>query len=81
MPFVIASVTAPQEVLRARVAARAAQGGGASEATLAVLEAQIAARDALTADELGCAVTAELGYDGAASTRALCDALAQRLQR
>jgi hypothetical protein len=46
-----------------------------------VLEAQIAARDALTADELGCAVTAELGYDGAASTRALCDALAQRLQR
>ena len=81
VPFVIASVTAPHDVLRARVAARAAQGGGASEATLAVLEAQIAARDALTADELGCAVTAELGYDGAASTRALCDALAQRLQR
>ncbi len=81
VPFVIANVTAPHDVLRARVAARAAQGGDASEATLAVLEAQISARDALTADEIGCAVTTEPGCDAAASARALCDALAQRLQR
>lgn len=81
VPFAIASLTVPHDVLRARIAARAAQGADASEATLAVLEAQIAARDELTADELGCAVTAELGCDAAAGARALCDALARRLQR
>ena len=77
VPFVIANFTAPNDVLRARVAARAAQGGDASEATLAVLEAQIAARDALTPDELGCTVTADFGCDADASARAL----GQRLKR
>ena len=81
VPFVIAIVTAPHDVLRARVAARAAQGGDASEADLEVLETQIAAHEALTADELSLAVTADIPGDSAASARALCDALAQRLQR
>ena len=81
VPFVIASVTAPHDVLRARVAARAAQGGDASEAELAVLETQIATHEALTADELSDTVTADDHGDIAASARALCDALTQRLQR
>ena len=80
VPFVIASVTAPHDVLRARVAARAAQGGNASEADLAVLETQIATHEMLTADELSLAVTADARGDPAASARALCDALTRRLQ-
>jgi len=81
VPFMIASFTAPPEVLRARVAARAAQGGDASEAELAVLETQIATHEALTADELGLAVEADVRGDPAAGARALCDALTQRLKR
>ncbi len=81
VPFMIANFTAPPEVLRARVAARAAQGGDASEAELAVLEAQIATHEALTADELGVAVAADVRGDPAAGARALCDALTHRLKR
>ena len=81
VPFVIASLPAPPDVLRARVAARAAQGGDASEAELAVLEAQIATHEALTADELSDAVTVDVCGDPAASSRALCDSLAQLLLR
>ena len=81
VPFVIASLPAPHDVLRARVATRTAQGGDASEAELAVLDAQIATHEALTADELSLAVTADVRGDLAASARALGDALTQRLQR
>ena len=81
VPFLIASLPTPPEVLRARVAARAAQGGDASEADLAVLDAQIATREALTAGELSLAITARVCGDPAASARELCDALTQRLQR
>ena len=81
VPFVIASRSTPPDVLRARVAARAAQGGDASEAGLAVLDAQFATPEPLTADERGFAVTVDVSDDPAASANALCDALAQRLQR
>ncbi|MBI4191983.1 MAG: AAA family ATPase [Betaproteobacteria bacterium] len=81
VPFVIASFSAPPERLRVRVAERAAQGGDASEATLAVLESQIATHEPLTADELDYAVTVDACRDAAASARALNDELAQRLRQ
>jgi len=81
VPFVIASLPAPHDELRARVAARGAQGGDASEADLAVLETQIATHETLTADELSLALTADVRGDPAMSARALGDALAQRLKR
>jgi predicted kinase len=41
--FVLVDVAAPEPVLRARIAARAAAGADASDADLAVLDAQLAA--------------------------------------
>ena len=79
VPFVIISANAPQDVLRARLADRAANGGEASEATLAVLETQIASREPLNADELVDAVAVDASADVAAGTRALVSALRQRL--
>jgi hypothetical protein len=81
VPFAIVNVAAPHEALRARVAARAAHGGDASEATLAVLENQVATCEPLSAEELDYAVTADTRRDAAASARALCDGLAQRLRQ
>ena len=52
VPFVIADCTAPEAVLRERVAQRLTRGGDASEATLAVLERQLATDEPLTAEEL-----------------------------
>ncbi len=52
IPFVIVNVTAPEPMLRARIAARAAAGGDPSEASQAVLTRQLARADVLTADEL-----------------------------
>ena len=77
VPFAIVNVTAAHDALRARVAARAARGDDASEATVAVLEAQIANCDALTAEEIGYAVTAT-GEPAAAALK-LCDRLVQRM--
>ncbi|MBN8442454.1 MAG: AAA family ATPase [Thauera sp.] len=57
VPFVILAFDAPEATLRARVAARAAQGGDASEADVAVLEMQLAQREALASDEKTVAVT------------------------
>ena len=79
VPFAIADFPAAPEVLRARVAARAAQGGDASEAELAVLETQLATCEALSADELGLAITADIGVDPATGALALGNALGQRL--
>ncbi|MEK7876199.1 MAG: AAA family ATPase [Pseudomonadota bacterium] len=81
VPFVIATLRAPHDVLRARVAARAAHGGDASEAELVVLETQLATHEALTADELSLAVAADVCGDSVAGARTLYDALAQRLQQ
>jgi aminoglycoside phosphotransferase family enzyme/predicted kinase len=56
-PFVILNFRVPLAVLRTRVAARHARADDASEADLAVLERQIAAREPLTPAEMGAAVT------------------------
>jgi aminoglycoside phosphotransferase family enzyme/predicted kinase len=45
MPFTIVSFEAPEGVLRRRIAQRAARGGDASEADLAVLEFQLRVRE------------------------------------
>jgi aminoglycoside phosphotransferase family enzyme/predicted kinase len=79
VPFAIVNVTATPAALRARVSARAARGGDASEATLKVLEAQIENCEALTVGEMRHAVLATSGT--AAAERALCDELAQRLRQ
>ncbi len=50
-PCVVLAFEAPPEVLRARVRERAARGGDASEADLAVLEAQLATREPPGPDE------------------------------
>ncbi len=50
--FAILDFRAPEATLRARVAARSAAGGDASEADLAVLDAQQRTAEALTEDEL-----------------------------
>jgi len=52
VPFVILAFDAPLEVLRERVSQRAEAGTDASEANLAVLEAQTLEREALDAGEL-----------------------------
>ncbi len=50
--FAILDFRAPDATLRARVAARRAAGGDASEADLAVLDAQLRTAEALSEDEL-----------------------------
>ena len=60
---------------------RAAQGGDASEAGLAVLETQLATHEALSAEELSLAAAIDVRGDSVASARTLYDALAQRLKR
>lgn len=79
VPFVIASFEAAPEALRARVAARAAHGGDASEATPAVLDAQIAGCDALTAEESACTIRIDSTADISTGTRALTDNIRQRI--
>jgi aminoglycoside phosphotransferase family enzyme/predicted kinase len=56
VPFAILAFTAPEAVLRARVAARARAGHDASDAGLAVLEHQLATADALRPEERASAV-------------------------
>lgn len=57
VPFVILHCTAPEAVLRERVAGRARRADDASEADDSVLARQIANEEPLAADERGCAVT------------------------
>ena len=52
-PFIIADCPAPAAVLRARVAQRLAAGHDASEATLDVLERQLAIEEPLASEEMG----------------------------
>ena len=56
VPFVIVDVAAPEATLRARIAARLAAGGDASEAGPAVLTYQLAQREALSAAEASAAL-------------------------
>jgi predicted kinase len=55
-PFLILNIHAPEEVLRARIMERRPRADDASEADLAVLERQIAAREPLTPAEIAAAV-------------------------
>jgi hypothetical protein len=52
VPFAILGFEAPEAVLRQRVAQRAARGGDASEASIAVLESQLGAREPPTGEEI-----------------------------
>lgn len=61
VPARIASFTADEAVLRARVQARQAAGGDASEATLEVLEQQLRIREPLSAAEAAIAVQFDTG--------------------
>lgn len=56
VPFVILAFEAPAAVLRERVRRRAEKAADASEADVAVLDAQLAAREPLADDEAGCAL-------------------------
>ena len=79
VPFAIVNFTIPHQVLRARIVARAAQNNDASEATLVVLENQIAGHEPLSADELEYAISVDTKGDVAKSAAALCAELAHRL--
>ncbi|HQR59557.1 MAG TPA: ATP-binding protein, partial [Azonexus sp.] len=57
VPFVILACTAPEAVLRTRLATRQAAGRDASEADQAVLAHQMHAREAFTPDEEACTLT------------------------
>jgi len=59
VPCRILAFDAPADVLRERVQRRLAKGGNASEATVEVLEAQLAAREPLDATEQALAVLAD----------------------
>lgn len=58
-PFAILDFSAPESVLRARLAARAAAGGDASEADAAVLAHQLATAEPLTDEERAQAVVCD----------------------
>jgi aminoglycoside phosphotransferase family enzyme/predicted kinase len=59
VPFTLLHCTAPPELLRERVRARGERGDDASEADLAVLEAQRAGAEPLAAEEEGAAITVD----------------------
>ncbi len=81
-PFAILAFDAPEPVLRARIEARNRAGRDASDADLAVLAHQLAAREALSADEL--AHTLRMPADAAVPdgrSREPWDALLAHLRR
>jgi aminoglycoside phosphotransferase family enzyme/predicted kinase len=59
VPFRIAAFDCPLDVLRERVTARATRGDDASDAGLAVLDAQLASREPLAASERAHAIVVE----------------------
>ena len=80
VPFAILWPDTPPDIMRARVAQRAAAGGDPSEATLDVLARQLAAMEALDDDELRHAVRveADAAPDGAALAARVAAALSAR---
>jgi predicted kinase len=58
-PFTIIDLVTPQEVLRDRVKARAAEGQDPSEADIDVLQAQLVSREALTETERAQAISVD----------------------
>ena len=61
--FVILDFSAEEPVLRERIAERAARGGAVSEATLEVLDHQIATQEPLHGEELSCALPVSTDRD------------------
>lgn len=80
VPFAILNIITPHELLHARLAARAVQNSDASDATLAVLESQIANEEPLSAGELEFAITVRADDDAANNAAALCAELTQKMQ-
>jgi len=81
VPCAIVAFEASEATLRERIAIRRAEGRDASDADIAVLEHQIATREALTADEKACALewNAEAPVETARSPGAW-DALIDRIR-
>jgi aminoglycoside phosphotransferase family enzyme/predicted kinase len=77
VPFAILKPRAPVAVMRERVVARADAGGDASEATVAVLERQLAQAQPLAADEEALAV--EFDNRGSVDVARLAAAVRMRL--
>ncbi|MCU0932980.1 MAG: AAA family ATPase [Thiobacillaceae bacterium] len=65
LPWFLAAADAPPEILRQRVARRAALGADASEAGLEVLESQLAARESFTPEEARHVLALEADADAA----------------
>jgi hypothetical protein len=80
VPFSLVECTAPEAVLQDRIARRAAAGTDASDATLAVLQVQIAGREPLQASERATAVTLDTDCDPMALD-ARCGSLAAAWRR
>ena len=80
VPFAILWPDSPADVMRERIAQRATAGGDPSEATVDVLARQLVAQEALTEDEVACAVRVRAGdaMDGAALARRVAEVLGQR---
>ena len=75
--FLFTTVTAPEAVLRARIAVRAAAGSDPSDAGIPVLEHQLATREALAADETDAVIgLSSAALDPAAGARQVIAALA-----
>ncbi|GAB4169461.1 MAG: AAA family ATPase [Rhodocyclaceae bacterium] len=74
VPFRILSPSAPEALLRQRIAARLGAGEDASEATAEVLDWQIREQEPLAEDELACTIRIDAEHESA-------DATAQRLMR
>ena len=76
IPFVIVDVSAPESVMRARIAARLAAGSDASEADQAVLTRQLAQNETLTSDESSSVLRCDTSCaDVVAIVREVCAAL------
>ena len=79
VPFLVLVPQASAATMRARVEARAAAGGDPSEATVEVLERQLADAQPLAPDELSSVV--QFDAENAIDTQALAAAVAARLTR
>ena len=78
VPFAIVDLTAPEALLRRRVAARHAAGADPSEADEAVLAAQLSATEPLGADEVAHVLPVDATDLGAAALASLCGRVAAR---
>ena len=80
IPFVIVDVTAPEALLRTRIAARLAAGSDASEADQTVLTHQLALSETLGSDESSAVLRIDTSNaDTETILRAACAAMHERL--